>query len=462
MSHRVPRHFLPFVLSAILSLLVTPCSVAQSPMPSPTVIAKGKNGRPLTQDDLIEIFTQHLNWIKSGGSEGKEADLKGFELDQVKLKPLISAAMDKSGFTQLFNFVEKAYGVRHLTTSGFLPDLDLRGATLYEWDFSDVSLMRARFEGARLTSLVAHQAGFNDARFNGAHIFRCDFTGAFLGAADLSFAQCNDSDFSGAQLTKTVWRHARIRGVQFKDADLSTADLTDASYEPKLNSIPYIPSLATTRGLSELRFETSAAALVELRGALRDGGLHQQEREVNYSIQRQRWRNAKASHRVVEHWFQYVFFDLTCKYGMDPGLPLRILGAATFVFAIPYLIAILFRKRWKQSGIWAVRIKETVNKPERKTRALAVAVCPWTASTWRGKLSAAFRAVRIAIFFSLLSAFSIGFREINVRSWISRLQPREYTLRGTGWVRGLAGFQSLLSVYLLALWILTYFGRPFE
>jgi hypothetical protein len=46
--------------------------------------------------------------------------------------------------------------------------------------------------------------------------------------------------------------------------------------------------------------------------------------------------------------------------------------------------------------------------------------------------------------------------------WISRLQKREYTLRATGWVRSVAGLQSLLSVYLLALWVLTYFGRPFD
>ena len=43
------------------------------------------------------------------------------------------------------------------------------------------------------------------------------------------------------------------------------------------------------------------------------------------------------------------------------------------------------------------------------------------------------------------------------------MQTHEYTLRATGWVRAVAGCQSLLSVYLLALfWALTYFGRPFR
>jgi hypothetical protein len=38
---------------------------------------------------------------------------------------------------------------------------------------------------------------------------------------------------------------------------------------------------------------------------------------------------------------------------------------------------------------------------------------------------------------------------------------REYDLKAVGWARTVSGFQSLLSVYMLALWVLTYFGRPF-
>jgi hypothetical protein len=73
-----------------------------------------------------------------------------------------------------------------------------------------------------------------------------------------------------------------------------------------------------------------------------------------------------------------------------------------------------------------------------------------------------FRALKFGLFFSILSAFSIGWREINVRTWIVRLQRQEYILRATGWVRTVSGVQSLMSVYLMTLWILTYFGRLFE
>jgi hypothetical protein len=67
-----------------------------------------------------------------------------------------------------------------------------------------------------------------------------------------------------------------------------------------------------------------------------------------------------------------------------------------------------------------------------------------------------------ALYFSLLSAFHIGWRDLNVGTWITRIQPSEFALRGRGWVRVVSGAQSLISVYLVAIWVLTYFGRPFQ
>lgn len=72
------------------------------------------------------------------------------------------------------------------------------------------------------------------------------------------------------------------------------------------------------------------------------------------------------------------------------------------------------------------------------------------------------RGLLVAFDFSLLSAFHVGWRDFNVGNWIVRIQPREYTLKATGWVRVVSGVQSLISVYLLALRALAYFGRPFE
>src|SRR5262249_35979980 len=73
-----------------------------------------------------------------------------------------------------------------------------------------------------------------------------------------------------------------------------------------------------------------------------------------------------------------------------------------------------------------------------------------------------FSSLGWSAYFSMLSAFRIGFREFSVGNWIVGLQPRVFALEPGGWVRSVSGLQSLLSLYLLAMWLLTYFGRPFQ
>ena len=55
-----------------------------------------------------------------------------------------------------------------------------------------------------------------------------------------------------------------------------------------------------------------------------------------------------------------------------------------------------------------------------------------------------------------------GLTDIQKAARYYYLQRREYILRATGWVRCVSGLQSIISVYLIALWVFTYFGRPFE
>jgi hypothetical protein len=112
-----------------------------------------------------------------------------------------------------------------------------------------------------------------------------------------------------------------------------------------------------------------------------------------------------------------------------------------------YLIAII--RPMQRAGVWRVWEKDRVQDEAGEDKPLRL-----TSNNCRASFS--------ALYFSILSAFFIGWRELNIGNWISRSAPQEYTLRGTGWVRPISGLQSLLSVYLLALSVLTYFGRPFE
>ncbi|PWT92227.1 MAG: hypothetical protein C5B55_06780 [Blastocatellia bacterium] len=69
--------------------------------------------------------------------------------------------------------------------------------------------------------------------------------------------------------------------------------------------------------------------------------------------------------------------------------------------------------------------------------------------------------LRASMFFSLMSTFNIGFRDINFGRWLRLLTRQEFDIKAVGWARVIAGWQSLISVFLIALWVLSYFGRPF-
>jgi hypothetical protein len=143
---------------------------------------------------------------------------------------------------------------------------------------------------------------------------------------------------------------------------------------------------------------------------------------------------------------------------MAPGRALW--GLLGFIPGFALLYGIALQHASGQSGIWMIVPADRLTRGRGREK--IVRIRPQTAKTWKERLRRACRLFCISLYFSVLSAFHLGWREFNVGTWIARMQPREYTLRATGWVRTVSGIQSLLSVYLLALWVLTYFGRPFE
>jgi len=240
--------------------------------------------------------------------------------------------------------------------------------------------------------------------------------------------------------------------ADLRKANLQGANLSNCNYEPKAGAPPDIPSTAKAKGLSSLTSENDEPhGLVDLREGFKKLGYREQEREVTFAIRcsdrRYSWRKGGFWGKL-ESGFNWVFFEKTCEYGMSPGRPLLILIGLLFVFWIPYTEAIN-REGEDRDGIYAVWIAERVRKDLGKDKPERL--------TLEG-----LRSLRAGFYFSVLSAFSIGWRELNVGNWIARMQRREYVLKATGWVRTVSGIQSLISVYLVALWALTYFGRPFE
>lgn len=235
-------------------------------------------------------------------------------------------------------------------------------------------------------------------------------------------------------------------------------------FEIQPKTLPFIPSLATTKNLHTMRYDKRPHALVELRKASEDAGMREQERQVNFALQQSKREHKELAARkdkekegqtidwaaYLEARATYYLFEVTCAWGMSPGRLLQLLVYLVAGVTFIYMLAVDPPPHITHAGVWRVLPEDQVHQEAGEARYERVIVMTfWGALLW-------------ALYFSVLSTFHIGWRDLNVGTWLSRLQPREFTVRATGWVRVVSGIQSLISVYLLALSVLTYFGRPFE
>ena len=337
---------------------------------------------------------------------------------------------------------------------------NLRGALLTRADLSGASLERSDLTGAKLRTAKLSRAWLLEARFRGADLRNADLREANLSKADLTGADLQGANLEGALLYRTV----------LTDAKLEDANLAGAQFEPR--GLPSPEWLASLNGVSRVWFcEDEEGAMVRLRSLFREAGLRGLEREATFAIERHRTAYALASWdpnlentcgrlkqdrwAAIEGVFRLVFFEWTTGYGLAYGRPILILLGLIGLFALVYLPALLIASaRAEGSGIYRVwpagRITQNGSKPVAADDVIVERLHP------RG-----LSALGLALYFSLISAFHLGWRDLNVGTWLARIQPRDYALHGQGWVRVVAGIQSLISVYLIAMWGLTYFSRPF-
>ncbi len=170
-------------------------------------------------------------------------------------------------------------------------------------------------------------------------------------------------------------------------------------------------------------------------------------------------------HGDLERDFNWLLFDATCEYGLKPSRPLQILGFSLVCFALIYVYA--QQTGSSKSGIWVEWDKDRIlDQSETNQRTRLADGFPQSSfsHTRIGGIVHALglNIVGLALWFSLLSATQIGYDALNFGAWFSRMQPREYTLRAIGWVRVVSGVQSMVSVYLVALWILTLLRETFR
>ena len=355
---------------------------------------------------------------------------------------------------------------------------DLNGAILRGADLRDRNLGGANLQHSDLTA----------ANLSGADLSGADLTGAQLGLADLSGADLTAADLASADLggrieSRTVTVHP-LNGKSEVEFYRRATNLRGTIFEPK--SLP--ADVSPADNLQLMTYYDDPSALRKLRNQFQERGLRDQERRITYALNKRRadqdWEACYVPHyleagRLEAGWlwenheygtlasnclaygFSTLFFDLPCDYGMRPGKALVLLACLWAVCSLLYAILIHLPGR---SGIY--RIKKRGWGAREVTLVLQIHPCRIRTkskmSYARRLLRRQWRIVRTGMFFSLMSAFNLGFRELDFGRWLRLLTKREYDLKPVGAARTVSGWQSLISLYLVALWVLTYFGRPFE
>jgi hypothetical protein len=205
------------------------------------------------------------------------------------------------------------------------------------------------------------------------------------------------------------------------------------------------------RNISKLTFVLTPHALAQMREQFKKSGLRKQQRKITYAIKHSQIINSLHEGTVInkaEAIANWLLFDVTSKWGMSPGRPFWMVLILIILFSFFYVASIL--SETKTDGIWKVWIADRVRTDIGNRNPKLLLKCNFPKATLYG------------VYFSILSAFHVGWRDLNIGFWIARMQPKEYTLKSSGWLRFISGFQSLISVYLFALMVLCYFSDPFD
>lgn len=450
--------FCGIVAAFTVSATVTSVAVPSEPGPEPGMDTDCRgpwNGKAITQAELDGVIGEHKAFL----ARAPAPELKRTS----PYEPVMSSSLDPASSP-----VGNASALPPSVVGKYLPvsedgRADLCGARITGLSFRNADLRFARFMGARfqntdLTGVDAswsywRRAGFRSLTKRGrANLYGADLSGLMAAdsdmadwnfeASDLSFASfwrpvLNGATFDSADLARVTFRDATL-----KDATFYRAKFAHSRIEIRPGQLPVIPSLRDATGLTSLTtLNGGEASLIELREQLKRAGFQYQAQQINFAINNFSDSNSFPGVDSLE----YLLTGLPNAYGMKPQRPLLTGFLLVPIFATFYAAAIHGARRGHETGIWLMRDSPKTS-PERKMR--PILLCRKNCSTWR-----------TALWFSILSAFRIGWKELSVGDWIARVQQTNYRFEATGWVRSVAGLQSLISVYLLALAVAAYFSQ---
>jgi uncharacterized protein YjbI with pentapeptide repeats len=384
---------------------------------------------------LSQALTAHAAWLLTPQHpDAQRANLCDADLQGVWLSGTNLARADLHGA-----LLTRAMLGRANLREADLRQADLQQAILEEADLQDADLQHADLRGAYLGAASLQRANLYATNLRQAMLLGTNLRQAQLGRADLHRAVVKHADLSRSRLVGADLREADLRGVNLTEAVLVDVHLDGSRlmgtefaavvFEPDCVALPPAANFALARNLSRLTFQTSPYALVTLRERFKQAGMRPQERALTFAINRALGRQAQP----VEQAVRFIFFELTCQYGMAPARPLLILILLLCGGASLHALAL---RRWRHSqaglgGTWGDAVRHWVT------------------------------LVLIGLTCSLIVVVHLGRRNHQGERGLRWVLPYTTAVALPVWMRGLAVLQCFSSIYLMVLWVLVTFGQLF-
>jgi hypothetical protein len=415
--------------------------------------------------------------------------------DHMEIEAPGNVAVDHNQLGILENAIQAIARPTHeITVQGWI-DRDGQHHSGHEfWD-----LMRTdRLEDADL-----RYARFDHLRFNGHVLTFMDFTGASFKGASLCHLfpltmglNFTDADLTGASLANSSFPGTLFINAKFINTDLTGArfdgvDLAGAIFQP--SSLPPVDSFAHAKNIQQVSYSDNPQALNTMRRQLEDAGFHDAARKVIFALNETEDAQLRHSCRppdqhertlmifggspprtanrgaCLEYYVRKLLFEKTNSYGMQRTKPLLLLVIVWMTGAVLFWICL---QRNTKSGL-SVRLSRRFADGSVHSRAFDLTNRYWSSPLNERPPHSLLKRVTLAIkdqtrlasaaaFYSLTSVTTLSFRDWDPARWLSLLLDRNYQLEGRGWVKRLAGAQALVSLYLLVLLVLSFFGLPFS
>ena len=378
--------------------------------------------------DSAVILENNLSGAAFTEARLRRADLRGTKF--------IGAYFNKADLTHTsigWANLHRAYLQNSLFDTAYVKNSILSKAFLDHTSFKKADLRFAIFNSNR-PGQVLMNVDFSDAFLVGSDLRDISFTLCSFENADLRYANLANIHSWGINFRNTILKHTIL-----SDADISHSDFAGSIFEP--DSLPAVYYLSKITNIEWLRYGDNPIALQKMKSLFVENGFKRQSKMVNTALKR-----SEASP------LEKVFFDYTCEWGINWIRPLMIVAAFWSLFTIIYLFSI------KGSLLLGSQDKYVITNFKRLKKGIF-----FTDKTdKKHKYSRCDENLKISLIFSTQATLRIGFRDFNLGHWSKMFLPKGFELEAYGWPRVVAGFQSLISVALIILSLLSYFTTPFE